>query len=506
MLRTFRITAALVFAAAFSSIPALALPVASGVVTIDGTETLTSDTRVIRDGVTSTIATPKPYPGDYDCTGGICYFRTVALTPLQPDITVKIVPLNGGIDVFTVAYQDFFDVHALSTNYLGDPGGSGARSFSFTVPPGSTLVLAFMSIGDVFGSLTYEVTGAYAVGAQEVRFGPPPLLAVGGTAALTATGGASGNPIVFTSLAPEVCSVQASTAAGLRSGFCTIAADQAGNANYLAGHAELTLEVFVPPKNHTGMYWNPGEAGWGVNVSHQESVLVATIFTYASDGTPMWLIASRMARQADGSFSGDLFRLWGTPFHKPWGGFDLTKVGSASLAFSGQDAGVLSYNYRDTSGFASSVARITKPITRYACQGLAASCVSSTGTRALEKNLQDLWWAPAEPGWGLTVVHQGSVIFAVLYTYDDNGNAFWLSASNLARQSDGTYRGGLYRTVAPGFIAGGSWNGTRAEAVGSMTLRPTSGETAVLDYVVDGRFVEKSISRYVFGGTVPVCH
>ncbi len=69
---------------------------------------------------------------------------------------------------------------------------------------------------------------------QAISFGAAPSITVGGSGALSATGGASGNPIVFSSTSPAVCSVSASTVFGLAVGTCTIAANQAGNANYAA--------------------------------------------------------------------------------------------------------------------------------------------------------------------------------------------------------------------------------------------------------------------------------
>jgi hypothetical protein len=60
---------------------------------------------------------------------------------------------------------------------------------------------------------------------------------VGGTGAVSATGGASGNPVTFSSLTAGVCTtggVNGATVTGVSLGTCTIAANQAGNANYTA--------------------------------------------------------------------------------------------------------------------------------------------------------------------------------------------------------------------------------------------------------------------------------
>src|SRR5205085_2391185 len=58
--------------------------------------------------------------------------------------------------------------------------------------------------------------------------------------------------------------------------------------------------------NYTALWSNANEPGWGLDVSHQGDQIFASIYTYASDGQPMWLFGSNVARQADGSFSGTL--------------------------------------------------------------------------------------------------------------------------------------------------------------------------------------------------------
>jgi hypothetical protein len=71
---------------------------------------------------------------------------------------------------------------------------------------------------------------------QSIRFTsiPPNGAIVGGTYTVSATGGGSGNAVTFTSLAPTVCSVAGNAVSLGAGGPCTIAADQAGSAGYLA--------------------------------------------------------------------------------------------------------------------------------------------------------------------------------------------------------------------------------------------------------------------------------
>lgn len=98
-------------------------------------------------------------------------------------------------------------------------------------------------------------TGGYALregtvtctprGAQEVVITstPPSGLVVGQTYALTATGGASGNPVTFTTTSPAVCSVSGATVALLAPGTCVLTATQAGSADHLADSVGQSLTV-----------------------------------------------------------------------------------------------------------------------------------------------------------------------------------------------------------------------------------------------------------------------
>lgn len=67
---------------------------------------------------------------------------------------------------------------------------------------------------------------------------------------VSATGGASGNPVVFSSLTPQVCSaggVNGADIAVLSAGICTIAANQAGNTNFQAA-LQVTRNVQINPR------------------------------------------------------------------------------------------------------------------------------------------------------------------------------------------------------------------------------------------------------------------
>ncbi|MEQ1516069.1 MAG: fibronectin type III domain-containing protein, partial [Usitatibacteraceae bacterium] len=74
---------------------------------------------------------------------------------------------------------------------------------------------------------------------------------VGGTFAINplATGGASGNPIMYGSNTPSVCTVAGTTVTKVSVGLCTLTADQAGNGNYNAApqkSSPLNITASVP--------------------------------------------------------------------------------------------------------------------------------------------------------------------------------------------------------------------------------------------------------------------
>ena len=81
-----------------------------------------------------------------------------------------------------------------------------------------------------------QVTQSFSIGqgSQSITFGAAPTIVFPGTGAVSATGGASGNPVTFTSQTTGVCTVAGSTVTGVSAGTCTIAANQAGTSNYTA--------------------------------------------------------------------------------------------------------------------------------------------------------------------------------------------------------------------------------------------------------------------------------
>jgi hypothetical protein len=254
--------------------------------------------------------------------------------------------------------------------------------------------------------------------------------------------------------------------------------------------------------SQTALWWNRSESGWGLNFSHQGNTLFGTLFTYEASRAPLWLVMSAGAMQSDGlTFVGDLYRTTGPAFNAnpftPIGAANVTKVGTMTVSFIDVNGGTLRYTV--------SGVEVNKAIERQVFGTRAASCLPGMTSRASSSNYQDLWWNPAESGWGINLTHQDDILFATLFTYDSSGQGVWLVMSAGRKQADGSYFGDLFRTSGPAFNTA-PFTGVTATTVGTMRLAFRDGENATLTYTYNGTTVTKAITRQVFSSPVPICN
>src|SRR3990167_7926115 len=80
---------------------------------------------------------------------------------------------------------------------------------------------------------------------------------------------------------------------------------------------------------------------------------------------------------------------------------------------------------------------------------LSTLLVGLLAAPAFAANYQDLWWNPAESGWGINITHQGDTMFATWFIYDAAGKPLWLVMSNGVKSGSGSFSGDLYRTSGP---------------------------------------------------------
>lgn len=119
----------------------------------------------------------------------------------------------------------------------------------------------------------------------------------------------------------------------------------------------------------------------------------------------------------------------------------------------------------------------------------------------------DLWWNPAEDGWGLNVVQQDTVLFATLFTYGPDSQPTWYVGSNLGyfttNASGGlVYTGPWYQTTGPWFGGPFNANARTTRQVGTATFTLNSVSSATFTYTVDGTPVTKTIERQTWRNEV----
>ena len=256
--------------------------------------------------------------------------------------------------------------------------------------------------------------------------------------------------------------------------------------------------------NMTGLWWNPTESGWGINFNHQGNILFATLFNYDPSGKASWLVMSGGSLQADGaSFRGDLYQTTGPAFSAipftPIGAANITKVGTMSVVFESTTTATLTYSWNGTT-----VAKVIEP---QVFGSRSATCQPAQASRDALTNYQDLWWNPAESGWGVNVAQQDDTLFATLFDYDASGQSKWWVMSGGIRQVDRSYLGDLYQTTGPAFNAQPFTPITSANLtkVGTMRFNFSDGSHGTLSYSVNGVTVSKNIVRQVFSSPAPAC-
>jgi len=141
-------------------------------------------------------------------------------------------------------------------------------------------------------------------------------------------------------------------------------------------------------------------------------------------------------------------------------------------------------------------------------------------------SFEGVWWNAAESGWGVSVSHQGDILFAVWYTYDHDGSPMWLVMPNATlvdsdmndmmgmmemsmmgmSRNPPIYTGTLYRTRGPAFSSAAfDRNAVGTTEVGMATFLFRGVDTGVFAYTVGNFSSSKNITRMVFAPSVPKC-
>jgi hypothetical protein len=274
--------------------------------------------------------------------------------------------------------------------------------------------------------------------------------------------------------------------------------------------------VCTPPEeaatavSYEALWLKGDESGWGVNITHQGTTLFATWFTYDTDGSGMWLVASSVAQTSGGSYSGTLYRTVGpafsaNPFNSIAFPANYTTVGTLSFSFTDANTGTMSYTVNGVTQ--------SKAITRYIYASGGTNCTLA-GAQGASPNYQDLWLRSSsgatEAGWGINITHQGDILFATWFTYlpgsGSTNKGMWLVMSNGNKTAPGVYTGALQTTTGPAFSAVPfNPNSVVRTTVGTGTFTFTDASNGTFNYTVNGVTQSKPIARYVYASPATVC-
>ena len=94
------------------------------------------------------------------------------------------------------------------------------------------------------------------------------------------------------------------------------------------------------------LWYNSRESGWGLNISHQQELLFATLFVYGADGRTRWFVASELrSPNREYSFTGPLYETSGPGFAGIFNPANVTvrQVGTMTFTLATVGSAVVTY-------------------------------------------------------------------------------------------------------------------------------------------------------------------
>ncbi|MEM9302881.1 MAG: S8 family serine peptidase, partial [Pseudomonadota bacterium] len=267
-----------------------------------------------------------------------------------------------------------------------EPGAVQDRLF-FDVPTGASRV-----------AVAFEAADPLSVRLQRNphEFAAPEVLPAGGEALAAMTDAAG----VLTLDAPA-------------SGRYHVVLDNGGS-EALAVTVTATIESATESVDPLpGLYFNPDRDGHGINLNTAGDQLVIEWYTYLEDGTPTWYLAQGPAPTVGGQWQADLLR-----FSWDGGAAVGVDVGDVMLTFEDEAAFVFSFRVHGESGTERMIALAPEP----GCD-VQGAVAERTG----------LWFDPASPGYGYSVLGVAGNEVYINYLFDGAGVPRWALA-----QGDGS--------------------------------------------------------------------
>jgi hypothetical protein len=114
-------------------------------------------------------------------------------------------------------------------------------------------------------------------------------------------------------------------------------------------------------------------------------------------------------------------------------------------------------------------------------------------------DVTDLWWNPAESGWGLNLIqHSNGQIFGVWYTYTSPNRPLWIVMPGGQWVNGSTFTGTLYTVSGPNYAQAFDTTKVASRSVGSATLTFADSSRGSFIWTVNGVSGVKVIQRQPF--------
>lgn len=126
---------------------------------------------------------------------------------------------------------------------------------------------------------------------------------------------------------------------------------------------------------------------------------------------------------------------------------------------------------------------------------IALAALAAISFAAHATDYTDIWWSPAENGWGVNIVQSNTFIFATFFVYGPGNVPTWY-AGNLTQDGTGAFTGDLFATTGT-YLGTVPYNPDQftPTKVGTATFKPTAPDKALVTYNVGTVAVSKNVQR-----------
>jgi hypothetical protein len=243
---------------------------ATAVITADSSTQVTVTSPPGTGTVTITVTTPA---GTSKTTAGDYTYTTRPKPPQSISFTAPASGTAGGSATLSATGGGSGNPVVFSIDPASDPGVCTVSGTTVTYTAAGNCVIDANQAGTgTYGEApqvqrTITVSSGHKL-SQSISFTAPASGTAGGSATLSATGGGSGNPVVFSAApasGPGVCTVSGTTVTYTAAGTCVIDANQAGTATYAAApQVQRTITITSGHKLSQSISFTapaPGTAG-----------------------------------------------------------------------------------------------------------------------------------------------------------------------------------------------------------------------------------------------------